>query len=112
MINLHEEALYLQGARDILMRLKDDFEHYIIPYAYFPCKQTSLPEEMISNHKELFPINNTKIRKMIRQALIKTLTEDKQAMERFILGNFQGMSWEVTERDKKGNVKQIKVVVK
>lgn len=111
MINLHEEALYLKGARDVLLRLQECCEHYVIPYVHALYK-SKLPEIESALQKFQIPVTSTKDRRLVGEALIKTLTEDKQAMERFILGDFQGMSLEVTERDKKGNVKQIKVVVK
>jgi hypothetical protein len=110
-LNLHEQAQYLKGARDVLLRLQECCEHYVIPYVH-ALYNSNLPGFESAIYKFPIPVKSTKDRRLVGEALIKTLTEDKQAMARFILGDFQGMSLEVTERDKKGNVKQIKVVVK
>ncbi len=100
-MKLHEEALYLRGARDILMRLQEDYEHYIIPYVSVKCKQKN-PYIELHDTEHPFPITSTKIRKMMGEALIKTLTEDKRSLERFLLSDYNGIKATAVERNKKG----------
>ena len=42
MISLKEETLYLQGARDVLMRLRDDYAMYLVPSVKLNIKEENV----------------------------------------------------------------------
>ena len=106
-----ERTMYLRGARDILLRLQGDYDHYVIPYMPMngKSKNPNLPQ---SENEFLFPVTNTKIRKMVGEALIKALIEDRRALERFIVGDYNGIAWQVVERDNKGKAKKLIINIK
>ncbi len=99
-----EMTMYLKGARDILMRLQEDYEHYIIPYTY--CKLKN-PNIELHDTEHPFPITSSKVRKMMGEALIKTLIEDKRSLERFLLWKYNGIKATAVERNKKGQVTRV-----
>lgn len=105
-MNHQELTAYLKGAMDILMRLQEDYEHYIIPYTYCKCKSKNQNIEQHDN-EHLFPITSAEVRKMMGEALIKTLTEDKRSLERFLLSDYNGIKAKAVERNKKGQVTRV-----
>lgn len=105
MINLHEESIYLQGARDVLMRLKDDFEMYLIPSV--KCKTNPTP--FSATDYCYFPLSNTKMRKILGEAVRKTLIEDRESLVNFLYGTHDGIQIKSVNRDKKGNINSIEV---
>lgn len=113
MENLFHESLYLKGARDMLLRLQDDYDMYLIPAVKLPVK-ASYKEEMDKNGinvspYDYFPLNSTKMRKMIGKAFVERLLEDRTQLTYFMQGCSEGFNIVDVERDKKGNVKRLKV---
>ena len=113
--NLHEESIYLQGARDILLRLKDDFEMYIIPAKKM--KRAKVIDNIeyrniIQSEYEWFPVNNTGIRKVLGDGLLKCLLYDRQSLLRFLLGDYKSLQIQSVERDKKGKIINCKIEIK
>lgn len=105
-MNHQERTAYLKGARDILMRLQEDYEHYIIPYKYFKCESKN-PNTELHDTERPFPITSTNVRKYMGEALIKTLTEDKRSLERFLLSDYKRIRAKAVERNKKGQVTRV-----
>lgn len=105
-MNHQERTAYLKGARDILMRLQECCDHYVIPYvrAYYDSK---LPEFESALHSYPCPVANTKDRKMVGAALIKTLTQDKRSLERFLFNHCDFFKVTAVERNKKGQVTRV-----
>lgn len=114
-LNLHEESIYLQGAIDILLRLKDDFEMYIIPAKKLKRKYKNEDisyTNTVQATYEWFPVNNTEIRKVLGDGLLKCLLYDRQSLLRFLLGDYESLQIQSVERDKKGKVINCKIEIK
>lgn len=63
-LNLHEESIYLQGVRDILLRLRYDFDMYIIPSIKCRVEKSEF-SPLEEEQYDWFPLSNTKTRKMV-----------------------------------------------
>lgn len=111
-INLHDESLYLQGSRDVLLRLKDDYAMYLVPSAKFPCKPKILLDGESGVHAEYdwFPINDRTLRKLLGDAMIRCLTMDRESLVKYLQGDSEIV---VTgqEKDKKGKVISITIKI-
>lgn len=101
--NLHLESIYLKGARDLLLRLQDDFDMYLVPCAKFNKKDD--PKSY-----EYFPITNTKQRKLIGEGLKKALLSHRDSLVRFLQGNYRELKIKGVER-KKDKVVKIEIEV-
>lgn len=101
--NLHEESIYLKGARDLLLRLQDDFDMYLVPCARFYKKDD--PERY-----EYFPITNTKERKLIGEGLKNALLSHRESLVRFLQGEYHELKIKGVER-KKDKVVKIEIEV-
>ena len=109
-MNHTEMTMYLKGARDILLRLQECSEHYVIPYVR-AFHHSNLPEFESSLHSFPCPVANLKDRKMVGEALIKTLTQDKRSLERFLFNECDFFKVTAVERNKKGIVTRVKVTI-
>lgn len=111
-ISLSKELLYLQGARDLLLRLKDDYAMYLVPSAKFSCKPKKPLEGESGVHAEYdwFPINDRTLRKFLGDAMIRCLTMDRESLVRYLQGDTDIV---VTgqEKDKKGKVTSITIKI-
>lgn len=103
-INLREESIYLKGARDLLLRLQDDFDMYLVPCAKFNKKDD--PKSY-----EYFPITNTKQRKLIGEGFKNALLSHRESLVRFLQGDYDSLQVTSVERDKKGKVTELKIEV-
>lgn len=101
--NLHEESIYLKGARDLLLRLQDDFDMYLVPCVKFYKKDA--PKSY-----EYFPITNTKERKLIGEGLKNALLSHRESLVRFLQGNYHELKIKGVER-KKDKVVKIEIEV-
>lgn len=113
MKNLHLESLYLQGARDLLLRLQEDYEMYLIPAVKCKCR-ASYKDEMAKYGiqvapYEYFPLNNTSMRKLIGSAFTEMLLQDRKSLVAFLEGNNNGFKITDVEKDKKGKIKKLKI---
>ena len=103
MLSLHEESIYLRGARDILLRLQDDFDMYLIPCGKFYSKTDN-------GKYEYFPISNNRTRKLIGSALVEALLSRREQLSRFLQGNYKELQINGVER-KKDKVVKIEIEV-
>lgn len=85
-INLREESIYLQGARDLLLRLQDDFDMYLVPCVKCKCKQS--PYTPSEETYVWLPVTNTKSRKLIGEGLKNALLSHRESLVRFLQGNY------------------------
>ena len=108
-MNLHEESLYLQGARDVLMRLKDAWEMYLIPSIKVHC----IPSKFMPNggNYAWFPLANTKIRRILGSAMYDALLQDSQTLKRVLQGETSIIVKHVAA-DKKGKITRLVIEVK
>lgn len=111
--NLHDEAIYLQGARDVLLRLKDDYAMYLVPSAKFPCKPKTILDGESGVHAEYdwFSINDRTLRKLLGDAMIRCLTTDRESLVRYLQGDHNGIVVTGQDKDKKGKVISITIKI-
>lgn len=107
--NLHLESIYLKGARDLLLRLQDDFDMYLIPAVKCKCKQS--PFTPSEETYDWFPVTNTKTRKLVGEGLKNALLNDRESLVRFLQGDYYSLQVTSVERDKKGKVTELKIKV-
>lgn len=103
-ISLHQESLYLQGARDLLLRLKDDFDMYLVP-------SEKLYSKTDISRYEYFPVNNTTKRKLIGKGFLDALISDRESLNGFLQGGYSNLQVIAVKRDKKGKIIDIKIKV-
>ena len=109
-ISLHQQSLYLQGARDLLLRLQHDFDMYLIPSE--KCKTEPSPYlPNVEEHYCWFPINNTSKRKIVGKGLMNALLSDRESLVRFLQGDYDSLQVTAVERDKKGKIKSLTIKV-
>lgn len=106
--NLHEESIYLQGAKDLLLRLQDDFDMYLVPCVKCKCKQSEYTPNAESY--DWFPVANTKSRKLIGEGLKNALLSHRESLVRFLQGNYHELKIKGVER-KKDKVVKIEIEV-
>ena len=106
MLNLREESLYLQGARDVLMRLQDSYDMYVIPSVKCRCKSKTTGREGY----DWFPLNKMSLRKLVGKALLKSLIYDRESLVKFLQGCSELEIKEV-KNDKKGEIADIKIKI-
>lgn len=107
MLNLREESLYLQGARDILLRLIEDYDMYLIPSVKCRIKDNEF-RYGVDEQYAWFPLSNTKMRKIVGKSLCNTLIHDRESLVRFLNGSSE-LEIKDIKRDKKGNVAEVKL---
>lgn len=113
MENLFKESLYLQGARDLLLRLQEDYEMYLIPAVKCKCI-ASYKDEMakygiqVASY-EYFPLNNASMRKLIGSAFTEMLLQDRKSLVAFLEGDNNGFKIIDIEKDKKGKILKLKI---
>lgn len=106
MLNLREESLYLQGARDVLMRLQDNYDMYVIPSVKCRCKSTVTG----CTDYAWFPLNKQSLRKLVGKALLKSLIYDRESLVKFLQGCSELEIKEI-KNDKKGEIADIKIKI-
>ena len=105
MLNLREESLYLQGARDVLMRLQDNYDMYVIPSVKCRCKS-----KVAGEGYGWFPLNKMSLRKLVGKALLKSLIYDRESLVKFLQGCSELEIKEI-KNDKKGEIADIKIKI-
>lgn len=107
-ISLSKESLYLQGARDVILRLKDDYAMYLVPSV--KCKKKEEYREEGKADYFYFPLANKTLRKLLGDAMIRCLTMDRESLVRYLQGDTDIV---VTgqEKDKKGKVTSITIKI-
>lgn len=109
MKNLHNESIYLQGARDMLLRLQEDYDMYIIPCVLLHYKSEFIPN---NTDKMPYPISNTKMRKLLGKGLIDALLKDRESLVNFLQGQTNELTITNVTKDKKGNTTKIELIIK
>lgn len=109
-LNLHEESIYLQGVRDILLRLRYDFDMYLIPSIKCRVEKSEF-STWEEEQYDWFPLSNTKTRKMVGKALLETLLYDRISLIKFLQGDYMYLEVKSVERDKKGKITNLKIEV-
>lgn len=111
--NLHEESIYLKGARDVLMRLQDDYDMYLVPCAKFPCKPKCPLEGESGVHAEYdwFPIVDKTRRRLIGDAMIRCLTRDRESLIKYLQGDHNGLVVTNVKKDRKGKVSELTIKI-
>lgn len=104
MLNLHEESIYLQGARDLLLRLQGDFDMYVVPLEKLYSKKE--PEKY-----EFFPIGNTAKRKLVGEALVNALLSRRESLVRFLQGNYRELKIKGVKTNKKDKIEKLEIEV-
>lgn len=108
--NLQHESIYLQGARDLLLRLQEEYDMHLIPGVKCKCKPSPyLPN--VENAYNWFPMGNIPMRKLLGVALCKTLLQDRESLVRFLSGDYDSLQVKSVCKDKKGKIKSIEVDV-
>lgn len=110
LVNLHQESLYLQGARDLLLRLQHDFDMYLIPSVKVKCKPSEFLPNTDENHTWI-ALNNTSMRRLVGKGLLNALLSDRESLNRFLQGDYDSLQVTAVERDKKGKVKSLTIKV-
>lgn len=105
--NLHLESFYLQGARDLLLRLQNDYEMYLIPSVKCKCNA----KFSSNNPYDYFPLSNATARKLVGKGLVNALLQDRESLVRFLQGDYNGLQGCVLKRDKKGKITELKIEV-
>ena len=103
MINLREESIYLQGARDVILRLQDDFDMYIVPSVKHKHK--------VDDKTMWFPENSLLRRKLLGQAMSKALLYDRESLVNFLRGDYDGFVITDVQRDKKCRVPSLTIKI-
>lgn len=107
--NVHTTSIYLDGARDILLKLKDDYEISLTPLfdAVYSSKLDPDAKYIIAT-----PCRIPKERKMYGKAILELLIHDRRALESVLFQD--AMTLQVTDikRNKKGEVTEYKLRLK
>lgn len=110
-MTLHEESIYLSGARDVLMRLKDDFEMYLVPAVKCRLKEECSKKDSVEIQAlyEWFPLQNNAHRRLLGTAMYDCLINDRESLVRYLSGDFKGLYLDGVQKDKKGKIEKIKI---
>ena len=108
MLNQYEQSIYLRGARDILLRLKNDFELQMTPIV-----DASYISKHDDNSRNIFaiPMRIPKQQKMFGKAVLDLLIQNKVALEKVLLQEKFIVRQEVTKQNKKGDVEEYKLIL-
>ena len=106
--SLHLERIYLDGARDLLMRLKDDFDMSLVPSVRYDRIRTPESKDYEASHIYA-PLCDKKKRLMIGRAFTDLMLRDREALLRFLTCDYDGISVRRVKKDKNGNVTGLEV---
>ena len=105
---IHLERIYLDGARDLLMRMKDDFDMSLVPSVRYDRIRTPESKDYEATYMYL-PLGDKKKRLMIGSASTDLMLRDREALLRFLTGDYDGISVTRVTKDKRGNVTGLEV---
>lgn len=108
-ISLSKESLYLQGARDVLLRLKDDYAMYLVPSVKLKVKEEC--KDPWSPDYNYFPLPDRTLRKLLGDAMIRCLTMDRESLVKYLQGDHTDIVVTGQEKDKKGKVASITIKI-
>lgn len=107
--NLHEEAIYLQGAMDVLLRLKDDYAMYLVPSV--KCERKEECHEEGKANYEYFPLQDRTLRGLLGEAMIRCLTMDRESLVKYLQGDHTDIIVTGQEKDKKGKINKLTIKI-
>ena len=105
---IHLESIYIDGARDLLMRLNDDFDMSLVPSVRYDRIRTPESKDYESSHIYA-PLCDKKKRLMIGRAFTDLMLRDREALLRFLTDDYDGLSVTRVTKDKRGNVTGLEV---
>lgn len=108
-MTLHEESIYLSGARDVLLRLKDDFDMSLVPLV--KCKLKEEYRQKDSTSYMRLPLQNSAHRRLLGAAMYDCLINERESLVRYLSGDFKGIYLDGVQKDKKGKIEKIKIKV-
>lgn len=106
--SIHLESIYIDGARDLLMRLKDDFDMSLVPSVRYDRIRTPESKDYESSFMYL-PVCDKKKMLMIGSAFTNLMLRDREALLRFLTDDYDGLSVTRVTKDKRGNVTGLEV---
>ena len=106
--SIHLESIYLDGARDLLMRLKNDFDMSLVPSVRYDRIRTPESKDYEATYMYL-PLGDKKKRLMIGMAFIDLMLRDRESLLRFLTCDYDGISVTRVTKDKRGNVTGLEV---
>ena len=106
--SIHLESIYLDGARDLLVRLKDDFDMSLVPSVRYDRIKTPKSKDYESSHIYA-PLCDKKKMLMIGRAFTDLMLRDREALLRFLTCDYDGISVTRVTKDKRGNVTGLEV---
>lgn len=107
--NLHDEAIYLQGARDVLLRLKDDYAMYLVPSV--KCDRKEECREECKADYEYFPLQDRTLRELLGAAMIRCLTMDRESLVKYLQGDHTDIIVTGQEKDRKGKINKLTIKI-
>ena len=106
--SIHLESIYIDGARDFLMRLKDDFDMSLVPSVRYDRIRTPESKDYEASYMYL-PLCDKKKRLMIGRTFTDLMLRDREALLRFLTGDYDGLSVRRVTKDKRGNMTGLEV---
>lgn len=107
--NLYEESIYLKGARDVLLRLKDDYAMYLVPSV--KCERKEECREEGKGDYEYFPLRDRTLRGLLGDAMIRCLTMDRESLVKYLQGDHTDIVVTGQEKDKKGKINKLTIKI-
>ena len=106
--SLHLESIYIDGARDLLMRMKNEFDMSLVPSVRYDRIRTPESKDYEASFMYL-PLGDKKKMLMIGSAFTNLMLHDRDALMRFLTDDYDGISVTRVTKDKKGNVTGLEV---
>lgn len=97
--------MYLQGARDMLLRIKGGYDMYLIPSEKCTAKKVT----DYGTSYLYFPVANLSKRRLIGDGVLNLLINDRKSLSRFLLEDYDGLRLKSVERDKKGKIIRLEI---
>ena len=106
--SIHLESIYLDGAKDLLMRMKDDFDMSLVPSVRYDRIRTPESKDYESSYMYA-PLCDKKKMLMIGSAFTNLMLRDRESLLRFLTCDYDGISVTRVTKDKRGNVTGLEV---
>ena len=107
--NVHTTSIYLDGARDILLKLKDDYEISLTPLFDAVYSSKLDPD---AKHTFATPCRIPKERKMYGKAMLDLLIHDRRALEKVLFQEEMSLKLTDVKKNKKDEIIEYKFKLK
>lgn len=107
--NVHTTSIYLDGARDILLKLKDDYEISLTPLFDAVYSSNFDPD---AKHTFAIPCRIPKERKMYGKAMLDLLIHDRRALEKVLFQEEMSLKLTDVKKNKKDEIIEYKFKLK